>query len=72
MDEMVETTRVGMTQTSHGVIPHLRHPEYGYEMPVKIRTNSEGVVSPVYYKGALVYAMPGGGEYIGPVVEALQ
>lgn len=69
---MEEHTEVGMTRTTLGVIAHLRHPA-GFDMPVKIRTRDRGdLPSPIYYKGALVYALPDGGEFIGTVAEALQ
>ncbi len=65
-------TLPGATQTTHGVIPHLRH-QAGFDMPVKVRAKDcRDVPTPTYYKGALVYAMPGGGEFIGELPEALQ
>jgi hypothetical protein len=65
-------TLPGVTQTTHGVIPHLRHPA-GFEMPVKVRAlNHKELPAPTYYKGALVYALPDGGEFIGETPEALR
>lgn len=70
-------TQYGVTQTRHGVIAHFQHPS-GIDLPVKVRPgrpDTRGVAelpTPIYYQGALVYALPGGGEFMGPVTEGLQ
>lgn len=67
MDEFEDgpRTKCGMTVTREGDIPHLRHPESGIEMPVKTRTRDvRELPEPIHYKGALVYALPDGGEFI--------
>ena len=62
------------TQTADGPIPHLRNPHTGVLMPVKLERVPRGerwaIVmrrrNPVPQRalGCLVYALPGGAEYI--------
>ena len=66
------------TETSEGYIPHLEvFTDHGIiHAPVKLRTESGAVVTnwtdggyrfavPLRRDGALVFALPGGGEYVG-------
>lgn len=58
----------GSTRTSEGYIPHRRHP-MGFFMPVKLdldmRNRHHGLCPPLRRDGRLVYALPGGGEFLG-------
>ncbi|MBK9497336.1 MAG: hypothetical protein IPO08_23010 [Xanthomonadales bacterium] len=65
LDELSGRTQKGLTQTRGGDIPHLRHPTMEIDMPVKTRTHDmRALPEAIRYKGALVYALPGGGEFI--------
>jgi len=60
----------GGTVTSEGIIPHKRHPA-GFDMPVKLVIKKFTVAAIMEdhpplrnAMGNLVYAMPGGGEFV--------
>lgn len=60
-------TMEGGTRTSRGLIPNLHH--NGVTMPVKVRpykNRPDDLPMPVVRDGHLVFALPGGGEYISP------
>lgn len=66
------------TETTEGLIQHLPHPEHGFDMPVKLKTephktipgrrtvvaNGKGLPEPLMIDGRYVYALHGGGEYV--------
>lgn len=64
------------TSTTRGDIPHEKHPELDFMMPVrllletkenghvKIMLNHRGVPTPEMVDGKLVYALPGGGSIV--------
>ncbi len=64
--------KVTGTQTSEGMIPHREHPIYtGLMMPIKLAIPTQGPIAPwnepfapLRFAGKLVWALPGGGEYI--------
>lgn len=61
-------TRKGGVLTTEGIIPHRKHPKYGFEMPVLTQLNGpDPKFPPVPVRhpttGVLVFAMPGGGAW---------
>lgn len=65
LDTGAVRTLAGVTQTSQGVIPHLRHPD-GYDMPVRVRViDPRELPEPVVYHGSFVYVTPEGAEVCG-------
>ena len=69
MGRKLNTTSKGGTLTTKGFIPHLKH-KAGFYMPVKIKSSDTIINSsprpPQKEKesGFLIYALPGGGDYI--------
>ena len=66
-------TRVGLTDTISGPIPHLAivHAGGTFAAPVKLVTairDRHGKCEPQRQGDQLVYALPGGGELLGPEV----
>lgn len=55
------------THTSEGIISHRPHP-LGFFMPVKLDFKAGkdvyGKFNPLRYGGRLVFALPGGGDYV--------
>ena len=58
------------TMTKFGFIPHKKHPK-GFLMPVKLKIRHRARTAyydefqePLMESGCLVYALPGGGEYV--------
>lgn len=73
-----EMTFMGGTETTEGIIPHKRHPAHGYNMPVMLEANNDngvrGISAPQEpmrsSEGFLVYAMPGGAQFVDSGVAA--
>ena len=59
------------TNTTMGFIPNIYH--NGFELVAKldIGNTQAKVHDPIIYKGRVVYAMPGGGEFMGGRVEGV-
>lgn len=64
-----DRTYAFITVTDEGVIDHFKHPS-GILLPVKVRVKNDSkeelgkYPSPIRRGGKLVYALPGGGDYI--------
>jgi hypothetical protein len=60
-----------VTLTADGPIPHLRHPRFGFQMPVKLdfpkKFHAQNLAQPLRREGSLVYALPCGGEFVAPL-----
>lgn len=62
------TTQALGTVTTEGWIPHVRHPDLGIWMPVRLAPVADGeprtgFPTPMRRKGKLVFALPGGREF---------
>lgn len=59
------------TNTTMGFIPNLHH--NGIELVAKLDiTNTAAKIhDPIIYKGRVIYAMPGGGEFVGGRVDSV-
>jgi len=59
------------TNTSMGFIPNLMLGNVELVAKVDITNPAAKVHDPIIYKGRVIYAMPGGGEFVGGRVEGV-
>ncbi len=59
------------TQTTMGFIPNIIRQGVELVAKVDITNPAAKVHDPIIYKGRVIYAMPGGGEFVGGRVEGV-
>jgi hypothetical protein len=62
---------MNFTRTTMGDIPNLMLGNVELVAKVDITNQAAEVHDPIIYKGRVIYAMPGGGEFVGGRVEGV-